>query len=115
MYIQDFEADHGVLWGKVVGKLEDGSTVTAYVELDKVVYVFLNTREVTEELNVRSVYGSTADDTILGQLAVGTKVTITSLAVDSLGNIWGQIQSADPADSFSAGNWINLAYTQWAS
>ena len=115
VYIQDFEADHGVLWGKVVGKLEDGTTVTAYVQMDKVVYVFLNTRTVTEELNVRSVYGSTADDTIVGQLAAGTKVTITSLAVDSLGNIWGQIQSADPADSFSAGNWINLAYTQWAS
>ncbi len=115
VYIQDFEADHGVLWGKVVGKLEAGSTVTAYVELDKVVYVFLNTREVTEELNVRSVYGSTAEDTILGQLAVGTKVTITSLAVDSLGNIWGQIQSSNPADSFSAGNWINLVYTKWAS
>ena len=115
VYIQDFEADHGVLWGKVVGKLADGTTVTAYVQMDKVVYVFLNTRTVTEELNVRSVYGSTADDTIVGQLAAGTKVTITSLAVDSLGNIWGQIQSADPADSFSAGNWINLAYTQWAS
>ena len=114
VYIQDYVADHGVLWGKVVGNV-GGKQVTAYVEIDKTVYVFLDTRTVTEELNVRSVYGSTADDTVLGQLAVGTKVTITSLAVDSLGNVWGQIQSANPADSFSAGNWINLSYTLWTS
>lgn len=112
VYMSDFFADHGKLWGKVIGKV-DGENVEAYVEITSLVYVLNNARVVTETVNVRSVFASTADDTILGQLAVGSEVTITSLAVDSNGHIWGQIQSVTSGETFAPNNWIDLTYTSW--
>ena len=113
VYIQDYVADHGKIWGKVVGVV-DGKDVYGFVDIAKTIYVFTSTRTVKEALNVRSVYGSTAEDTVVGQLDAGVTITLTALAVDSNGNVWGQLQSCTDKDGKDvSGNWVNLTYTQW--
>ena len=112
VYVVDVQADHGTLWGKVVAKI-DGELVTAYVQIDKLVYVFLVDKTAAAELTVRSNYNSTASDTIIGTLPVNTKVTITAMAVDSLGNIWGQIQVSDPELADLVGGWVNMTEAGW--
>lgn len=112
VYVVDVQADHGTLWGKVVAKI-DGKLITAYVQIDKLVYVFLVEKTAAAELTVRSNYNSTASDTIIGTLPVGTKVTITAMAVDSLGNIWGQIQVSNPELADLVGGWVNMTEAGW--
>ena len=112
VYVVDVQADHGTLWGKVVAKI-DGELVTAYVQIDKLVYVFLVDKTAAAELTVRSNYNSTASDTIIGTLPVNTKVTITAMAVDSLGNIWGQIQVSNPELADLVGGWVNMTEAGW--
>ena len=92
----------------------DGKDVYGFVDIAKTIYVFTSTRTVKEALNVRSVYGSTAEDTVVGQLDAGVTITLTALAVDSNGNVWGQLQSCTDKDGKDvSGNWVNLTYTQW--
>ena len=113
VYIQDYVADHGKIWGKVVGVV-DGKDVYGFVDISKTIYVFTSTRTVKEALNVRSVYGSTAEDTVVGQLDAGVTITLTALAVDANGDVWGQLQSCTDKDGKDvSGNWVNLTYTQW--
>lgn len=113
VYIQDYVADHGKIWGKVVGVV-DGKDVYGFVDISKTIYVFTSTRAVKEALNVRSVYGSTAEDTVVGQLDAGVTITLTALAVDANGDVWGQLQSCTDKDGKDvSGNWVNLTYTQW--
>ena len=112
VYVVDVQADHGTLWGKVVAKI-DGKLITAYVQIDKLVYVFLVEKTAAAELTVRSNYNSTASDTIIGTLPVNTKVTITAMAVDSLGNIWGQIQVSNPELADLVGGWVNMTEAGW--
>ena len=112
VFIEDFVADNGKLWGKVYATLEGSTTpVAAYVEIEKTVYVFDKKRTVTEgELDVYSVYGS-EDTKVEGvSLKKDDSVTITALALDSFGNVWGQIQSSDDTNA----TWIKLVYTVWA-
>lgn len=113
VYIQDYVADHGKIWGKVVGVV-DGKDVYGFVDISKTIYVFTSARTVKEALNVRSVYGSTAEDTVVGQLDAGVTITLTALAVDANGDVWGQLQSCTDKDGKDvSGNWVNLTYTQW--
>ena len=101
VYVTQYVADHGTVWGKV----SIGGQV-AYVDMSKLAYTISSSVAVTE-LNVRNVPASNPDSTVLGTLASGAGVTITSLMAASDGSIWGQIQTTDTALN---GGWVDIQH-----
>ena len=97
-YIQRLVADHGKIWGKVT---VDG--LTGWIDMTKVIYLWtLTVATGGDELNVRD----TCEGEVIGTLANGASVNITSMMAASDGSIWGQLQTSDELN----GGWVKMEF-----
>lgn len=98
LYITDITCDHGIVWGKVT---VDG--VEGYVDMSKAIYVMPATVNV-ETLDVYNVPASNSGSEVLGTVASGESLTITSFMCASDGTLWGQIQTGNELN----GGWVDM-------
>lgn len=111
--VQELIADHGILWGKISADVK-GESVTAYIELNKLIYVCAVTCNANADAKAYSNYGAGEADTPVNidadnnHVAIGDALTFTSFAVDASGHVWGQIKGTT-----YNGAWIDLANTNW--
>ena len=100
LYITFITCDHGIVWGKVKVNGVDG-----YVDMSKA--IFVKSATVTADtLDVCNIPASNPGSEVLGTVANGENLTITSFMCAADGILWGQIQSGNELN----GGWVAMQY-----